>query len=124
MNNSLPIQAAKQLIEFISTTNYELAPVGDGLFSSKSEAITHVDSAEYDCEEPLNVCFDTKQGNYWESAQVSFDGSEWFIEDHGMGGKSSKGKNIQEAIEAFRLEHDSTCDYYPVELTVHEQLTK
>jgi hypothetical protein len=124
MNNSLPAQAAKQLIEFINTTNYELAPHGDGLFSSLSEAVAHVDSAEYDSEEPLNICFDTKQGDYWESAQVSFDGSEWFIEDHGMGGKSSKGKSIQEAIEAFRLEHDSTCDYYPIELMFTEELTK
>lgn len=124
MNNSLSVQAAKQLIEFIGTTNYELAPHGDGVFSSMSEAVAHVDSSEYDSKEPLNVCFDTKQGNYWESAQVFFDGSEWFIEDNGMGGKSSKGISIQEALIAFRLEHDATCDYYPVELTFNEELTK
>lgn len=124
MNNSLSVQAAKQLIEFIGTTNYKLAPHGDGLFSSMSEAIAHVDSPMYDSEEPINVCFDTKQGNYWESAQVTFQDSVWFIDDHGMGGKSSKGNSIQDAIESFRLKHDPTCDYYPVELMFNEEVNK
>jgi hypothetical protein len=31
-----------------------------------SEAVAHVDSPEYDSEEPINVCFDTKQiNNKW-----------------------------------------------------------
>ena len=122
MNDSLSVEAAKLLIEFISTTNYKLAPAGDGAFTSKDEATTHVSNAVYDSKEPLNVCFDTKQGNYWDSAEVSFDGSEWFIYEHGMGGQSAKGKSIQEAIESFRLKHDSTCKYYPVELIINDNL--
>jgi hypothetical protein len=124
MNSTLSVNAAKLLIEFISTTNYELAPEGDGLFSSISDAINHVESTEYDCEKPLNVCFDTKQGNYWESAQVTFQDSVWFIEDLSMGGISSKGESIKEAIESFRLKHNPTCDYYPEELTFNAQSTK
>ena len=117
MNISLSVQAAKQLIEFISKTNYQLAPAGDGNFSSKDEALAYVDSAKYDEKEPLSVCFDTRKGDYWESAVVSFNGSLWFLEDYGMGGKSSQGRSIQEAITAFRLKHDPTSGYCPVELT-------
>jgi hypothetical protein len=124
MSNSLSVQAAKQLIEFISTTNYELAPHGDGTFSSASEAVDHVNSTGYDVVRPLDVCFDTKQGNYWEGAQITFQDSEWFIEDLEMGGKSSKGKSIQSAIEAFRLKHDLACDYCPVELILNEEQPK
>jgi len=116
MTNSLPIIAAKALIEFINKTNYELAPHGDGQFSSKDEAISFVDSNEYNPEEPLNVCFDTKQGDYWESAEVTFQQSTWCIEDSGMGGLSASGDSIKDALVAFRSKHDATCGFYPVEL--------
>jgi len=118
MNESLSVADALILIDFISGTNYRLAQHGDGLFSSKQEAITHVNSCLYNPEETLNVCFDTKQGNYWESAQVFYSDSQWSIVDIGMGGLSSSGKSIKEALESFRLKHDATCDYYPVKLKI------
>ncbi len=116
MKRTLDISAAQELITFIAETNYELAPYGDGLFLNSSEAAAHVNSGEYDPEIPLNVCFDTKQGDCWESASVSFDGSDWHIDDSSMGGKSSKAKGIKEALVSFRLAHDKTCDFCPVEL--------
>lgn len=118
MNNSLPVEQAKELIDYISLTNYLIAPLGDGNFGSKDEALAHVESTKYDPDEPLDVCFDTKQGNYWERAQVTYQDSVWFIEDLQMGGHSSKGITIESALKAFRIEHDPTCDYYPVELAL------
>lgn len=120
MNNTLSVSAAKTLIEFIDKTNYELAPHGDGQFSSKQEALTFVMSDSYDAEEPINVCFDTAQGNYWESAEVFFENDIWFIEDAGMGGMSSSGESIRSALVSFRAKHDSTDGYYPVELALNE----
>ncbi|MBO1897739.1 hypothetical protein HNW13_018535 [Shewanella sp. BF02_Schw] len=122
MTNSLSVNAAKELIDFINNTNYQLAPFCDGAFSSKSEAIAYVEGAEYNSEEPLSICFNTRQGNYWDSAQVTFSDSEWFIEDQAMGGKWSKGESIQKAIEAFRLLHNPTCNYYPDELIFNAHL--
>jgi|TARA_R110001583_G_scaffold64030_4_gene186610 hypothetical protein len=120
MVNYLSVEAAKQLIDFISMTNYKLAPLGDGIFSSSTDAIAYVESVDYDKEQALSVCFDTQQGNYWESAQVTFNELEWFVDDLGMGGQSAKGDQIQAALEAFRLEHNPTCAYYPVELVFTE----
>ncbi|MDP2566458.1 hypothetical protein [Pseudoalteromonas marina] len=118
MNNTLEITKAKELITFISKTNYELAPYGDGLFLNQNEALAHVDSNEYDPAIPLNVCFDTKQGENWESASVSFEGNPRHIIDSSMGGNSSKAKSIKDALISFRIAHDETCDHYPIELSL------
>ncbi len=116
MSNTLSRSAAKQLIEFIFNSNYKMSPFGEGVFNSKEEALSFVNSAKYDENEPLNVVFDCKKGNYWDGAQMSFDGVLWYMEDHGMGGKCSDGKTIQEALVNFRLKHDPSCQYYPEEL--------
>ncbi|MFT5852142.1 MAG: hypothetical protein ACI87J_002118 [Colwellia sp.] len=121
MINTLSVNAAKKLIEFIDKTNYQLAPHGDGLFSSKQEALTFVTGDSYAPEEPLNVCFDTAQGNYWQSAEVFFENDNWTIEDRGMGGMSSSGESIGSALVSFRAKHDSTDEYYPVELALNEK---
>ena len=118
MTPTLSINAAIQLIEFIENTNYRTCRLDEGAFSSKQEAITHIHSNEYDIEEPISVTFDTAQGDYWDDAQVFFDGSTWFVDDVNMGGLSSSGKSIEEALVNFRLLHDSTSQYYPVELIV------
>ena len=118
--NSLSVEAAKRLIDFISKTNYKLAPADDGAFYSQADAIAYVESDKYDEEQALSVCFDTQQGDYWERAQVTCNELEWFVEDLGMGGQSANGDSIQAALEAFRLKHNPTCAYYPVELVFNK----
>lgn len=119
----MPAQLTKtkaiELVNFIADkTNYEISSEGEGLYT-KDEAIAFVNSDIYDPEVPLNVCFDTKQGDNWESASMSFDGDSWLVDDFSMGGHSANGQSIEEALVNFRLKHDSTCDYYPVELIVN-----
>lgn len=117
-NRSLSVKAAEQLIEFIFSTNYLVAAFGDGCFNSKSEALAHVHSCKYKTSQPLSICFETKQEDYWESAEVTFDGTTWFVEDTSMGGHKASGKTINEAIENFRLTHNPACKYYPAKLIV------
>lgn len=116
----LSVESAKQLIEFIFSTNYFIAPNGDGIFSTKEEAIHFVESHEYLPEEPLSVVWDTKQGNYCDSVVVTFDSENqvWEMEDHQMRGGYANGNTIEEALGNFRAKYDPTEDFCPVELVI------
>lgn len=118
MEKQLSVSSAKHLIEFIFNTNYRLAPDGDGLFESKEEALTFVESSEYNPCAPLNVCFDTKQGNYWDSVSATFNGEIWEMEDYSMGGAYASGTTIEEALINLRMQCDLDDDFCPVELSI------
>ncbi len=120
MERTLSVDAAKLLIDFIYSTNYQLAPEGDGLFESKDEAISFVESENYNPEEPLHICFDTKQGNYMDSVVASFDGTVWEVEDYQMGGAYASGESIEEALKTLRSKFDPEEDFCPVELIVNK----
>lgn len=117
MEGQLSIDAALELIDFISRTNYGLAPVGDGLFDSKQEAIAFVKSSEYNPCEPIDVVFDTRQGNYCDAVSVTFD-DDWMVEDLAMGGKSARGDTIEAALRNFRAQYDPNDKYCPIALIV------
>ncbi|EGR3229043.1 hypothetical protein ACXHQ0_16875 [Vibrio antiquarius] len=118
MEKQLSVSAAKQLIEFIFSTNYRLAPDGDGLFASKEEAISFVESSEYNPCNPLCVCFDTKQGSYWDSVSATFNGEIWEMEDYSMGGAYASGTTIEDALINLRKQCDLDDDFCPVELSI------
>lgn len=119
MTNILKPDAAKQLIEFISNTNYRLCPEGDFPFKSAEEAINYVESDQYDPSEPINVCFDTKQGNFSDTVVAYFNGTHWRMEDLSMGGAHAIGTTIEEALVKYREKFDVDDKYCPVELILN-----
>jgi hypothetical protein len=116
MKESLPIQAAEKLINFIDRSNYNVSPQNDGVFASTSEAIEHINSDSYDPEKPLRVVFGIGNGDYTENADVTFDGQTWSVTDQEISGKSGSGDTIESALIAFRNAHAPDSKYYPVEL--------
>ncbi len=117
----LSVESAKQVIEFITNTNYFVAPNGDGIFDSKEEAIRFVESNEYRPDEALSVVWDTMQGNYCDSVVVTFDAENqvWEMEDHQMGGVCANGNTIEEALGNIRAQYEPTEDFCPVELVIN-----
>ncbi|WP_063661515.1 hypothetical protein [Aliivibrio fischeri] len=123
MARILPIENAKQLIEFIDNTNYELAPHGDGIFNSKQEAMAFVESEQYSPKEALSVCFETLKGDYWDSIVVTYEDGVWSGVDHSIGGHSMTGDTIEEMLISYRELHDLSCQYSPMPLIMkHEDL--
>ena len=120
LQDQLSVHDAKELIEFISNTNYRIAPHGDGAFDTKDEALLHVESEDYDPELPLQVCFDTAQGNYWDSIEITCSDSVWHGDDGQMGGHSASGNSIEEMLVAFKHKSDPTCKYSPVALLINK----
>jgi hypothetical protein len=106
----------EQTIAFISNTNYELAAPDCSQFKSKADALDYVESADYDPEEPLNVCFPLKNGK-WDSAEVFYSEEwEWSIEDRGMGGVNGFGDTIENALMDYRAKYGLDDESTPVEL--------
>lgn len=119
MVTKLSVEDAKKLIAFIETTNYKLAPYGDGQFESKQDAIDYVESDQYKPREALNVCFDTMQGDCWDSITVTYEDEAWTGIDHSMGGHTMTGDTIKEMLISYRELHDLNCKYTPIALIVN-----
>lgn len=117
---TLSVESAKQLIEFIFNTNYFIAPHGDGIFDSKEEAIKFVESTAYQPDEPLSVVWETIQGNHSDSVMVTFDTENqlWELEDPQMGGFYASGNSIEEALGGIRSQYTPTEAFCPVELVI------
>ncbi|ENI4487347.1 hypothetical protein ABXZ88_003219 [Vibrio fluvialis] len=115
---SLSVLAAKELISFIASTNYRVAPPADACFKSVQEAIDYVKSDEYNPLDPLVVVFECQGEDCWDGSPMYHDGNEWFIIDHGMGGVSGRGATILEALNDFRSRYGSDHSFRPVECIV------
>lgn len=115
VERTLSVVNAAALIAFVDNTNYTIAPHGDGAFNSKEEALTYINSDDYDPEEPLNVCFEVNNGT-WDSVVVTHEDSVWYAEDITMGGTTMCGGTIKSMLEDLHKKSDSTCQYAPVEL--------
>lgn len=111
-------QHAHQLIDFIRTTNYFIAPFGDGIFTP-DEAKKFVDSDKYLPEEPLNVCFETSTPDYIGSAEVTHNNTHWKIENPNIDGQIARSKHLQDALTQFRDKHNKNETDYPVELNTN-----
>ena len=117
---NLPVESALLLIEFVSKTNYEISASESGILSTK-EAVDHVNSTDYSPDCPLNVVFDTNQGNYWDSVEVGHEDGVWLGIDYSMGGVSVSGESIEEMLVAIRKSQDKTCKFSAVELIVRRK---
>jgi len=114
----LSVEKAKELASFIYKTNYKLAFLGGDLLDSEEEALVLIEHDDYDSQEPLSVCFDTKQLNYWDSAEVHFKDGLWHADDIQMGGLSCSSESIEALLIEFRSLYDADDDYCPVELII------
>jgi len=119
-NRILSAENAILLIEFVSTTNYKLARLHSGLFISKKAALAFVNSAEYDPEDGggIEVCFDTQQGEYWDSVEVTYDDGLWHGEDLAMGGVHLKAETIEKMLSALHEKGDVNCKHRPVQMVI------
>lgn len=114
---NLSVKSALLLIEFVSKTNYEISTSEGGILSTK-EAVDHVNSEDYSPEIPLNVAFDTNQGNYWDTVEVGHEDGVWRGIDYSMGGVSVSGGSIEGMLVAIRNGQDKTCQFSAVKLIV------
>jgi hypothetical protein len=119
MNHTLPRVKAIEVAEFIDKTNYCVFDADEGAFESLEDAITFINSDKYDPDIPLAVIFNTARGDYHDDARISYEDGSWAAYDLSMGGKTAFGETIQDALVNFRLEHDSSCEYYPEELIIN-----
>ncbi|CAH7132517.1 conserved hypothetical protein [Vibrio chagasii] len=116
-DDNLSVEHAKELIAFAASTNYSLAPFGDSLFSSTEQAIEFVLSDNYEPNEALSLCFDTKQGNYMDSMEVTKVCDRWYAEDPSMGGRTVSGKTLEEMAKNIHDEfEEKDSDFCPVEI--------
>lgn len=115
----LPLDKAKELIEFISKTNYFLAPYDGCFFVTKESALAFVESNCYEEDEPIKIFFDTAKGNYWDSMSVSFDNGKWIANDLQKESFKVVGDTIQEMVELIRDSCEPSSQFRPVKLIVN-----
>lgn len=115
-SSRLPIEMAKQLIEFVSSTNYRLSPYAGEFFVSKESALSFVESNLYDEEEPIHICFDSQEGNKWGCMEVSFNNGKWSAVENQDNGTKATGNTIREMLLSIRESADQESLHCPVEL--------
>ncbi|ELP6118943.1 TPA: hypothetical protein I7730_15930 [Vibrio vulnificus] len=119
INDVLSVENAVKLVEYVSNTNYGFPPLDGIEFSPKDKVLEFVSSNDYIPEEGLELCFQTKQGDYVDSLNITCINGRWYGADNAMGGRTISGETIEELIRnVYDHYEDKECDNCPVELIV------
>lgn len=100
-NVLLSKECARELIEYIAKTNFEVAPYGDGLFNNAEEAIIYLNK-QYDPTFPFALCYPLQSDpDYWDSAIITQQGNVWYAYNDDYQFESHTLKGLIGCIEAI-----------------------